>query len=94
MKRRQSSRRLKRLYGKRWATDMSNLSTTDFRVESVGSIALLILLTKAARDWADQYLPKDRMLWGGCVVIEPRYVANIVTGMLDDGLTTAEESAE
>ena len=61
----------------------------DFGVQNEGSICILNLYSQAAKDWADECLPEDRMTWCGGVVIEPRYVQAIVDGMLAEGLTHA-----
>lgn len=58
----------------------------DIRIENHGSIMLLHPLTTEAWAWVEDNLPDDRQEWCGGVVVEPRYVANIVTGMQDDGL--------
>lgn len=60
----------------------------DFSVQNEGSICILNLHSKAAQDWADEYLPEDRMTWGAHgVAVEPRYIEDIVVGMLEAGLT-------
>jgi hypothetical protein len=61
----------------------------DFRVSNHGSIALLIPRSEAARIWVDEHLPADRMTWGEGVVVEPRYLQNIVDGVEADGYTVA-----
>jgi len=59
----------------------------DVRVENHGSVVILQLLTRAAREWADAYLPEDRQTWGTTgTVVEPRYVLDIVQGMDAAGL--------
>jgi hypothetical protein len=63
---------------------------TDFLFRQDGSIALLTPRTEAAREWAGEHLPADAMTWGGAIVIEPRYVHDILTGILRDSLTLEE----
>jgi hypothetical protein len=58
----------------------------DFVVSNHGSIFLLDPLTDVARAWADEHLPADHMLFGAAVVVEHRYIADIVAGILDAGL--------
>jgi hypothetical protein len=60
--------------------------TPDFLVENHGSIFLLQPLTPAANSWVDEYLPEDRMAFAGAVVVEHRYIADIVRGAIADGL--------
>jgi hypothetical protein len=59
----------------------------DFRFANHGSICLLQPLTSAARDWIDMRLPLDLQLLGSAVAIEPRYAADILSGLTDEGLT-------
>lgn len=62
-------------------------STFDFEVEDQGSLVLLYPLTAAAQTWVEENLPEDRLTWGLGVVIEPRYVSDIVDGISADRLT-------
>ena len=61
----------------------------DANLRADGSIALLRPLTDAARAWIAENLPADAQTFGGQIVIEPRYVADIVAGMQRDGLAVA-----
>jgi len=58
----------------------------DFVVENHGSIFLLQLLSPAANDWVAENLPEDHLTFGSSVVVEPRYIADIVRGAQADGL--------
>jgi len=66
---------------------------TDFTVQNHGSIFLLVPETDAARTWCDENLPDNRMTLGttrgGPVVVEHRFIADIVSGIQADGLTVA-----
>ena len=62
---------------------------TDFSFANHGSICLLTPRTPAATKWAAQHLPEDAMTWGRAIVVEPRYVADIVLGIGSDGLTVS-----
>lgn len=44
------------------------------------------MLTPAARACIDEYLPADETFWTDGFVIEHRFVAPIVAGILHDGL--------
>lgn len=60
---------------------------TDFLLCDEGSIAILTPMTEAAEDWVAEHLPEDAMRFGPGVVIEHRYVADIVDGLVADGLS-------
>jgi hypothetical protein len=63
----------------------------DLRATDFGSIWLLTPLSEAGREWCDEHLPENALTWGSSVVVEPRYVADIVLGAADDGLVIAGE---
>jgi hypothetical protein len=58
----------------------------DFRVEDHGSLILLKALTVAAEGWVDEHLPSEAQRWAGAVVIEPRFIGDIVLGIQQSGL--------
>lgn len=61
---------------------------TDFSVGNHGSICLLVPHSAAAREWAGDHLDgPETQYWGGAVVVEPRYLDDILHGIEDDGLT-------
>ena len=43
-------------------------------------------VTDAGREWLDENVSDDAQWFGGALVVEPRYVADIVVGMRQDGL--------
>lgn len=59
---------------------------TDFTVRNEGTIFLLTPNTEAGRQWATDNLPSDAQTWGNAVVVEHRYIADIVEGIQADGL--------
>jgi hypothetical protein len=60
---------------------------TDVRVINNGSIWTLNFLSEAGRQWRDDHLPDDAQTWGpNGVVVELRYLRDIVEGMNKDGL--------
>jgi hypothetical protein len=63
-------------------------SFPDFRVENYGSIFLLRPDTEAAKSWVEEHVGEDNgyQPYWPTVLIEPRYVANIVEGIKSDGL--------
>lgn len=59
---------------------------TDLHVINEGSIFLLTAHSAKGADWIDENLPDDVTLWGNSVVVEHRYIEDIVRGALADGL--------
>jgi len=67
----------------------SSRTELDFTLENHGSLFSLRPLTSAAKDLMNEHLPMDNPeihFWGDAIVIEPRYVAPIVDGIIGDGL--------
>ncbi len=64
---------------------MTRPARVDIRVENHGSIVLLQPLNPAAREWLDQHVAWEQK-FGNAIVVEPRYVAGIVQGAINDGL--------
>lgn len=61
----------------------------DISVENHGSIFLLCPLTTYGADWIEQNIlnvNEEAQTFGGALVVEPRYLENIVLGMRADGL--------
>jgi len=61
----------------------------DVLVENHGSIFLLRPLTEIAREWVNEHIGQDngyQPIWP-TVLLEPRYVEPILTGLRNDGLT-------
>jgi len=61
----------------------------DFFVENHGTVLLLRPLTPAANSWVKENLPEDHLTFAGAVVVEHRYIADIVAGAQADGLEVA-----
>ena len=59
----------------------------DFELHNHGSIVLLAPMSDAAQDWVAANLPEDVMKFGEAIVVEPRYIGDIVEGFTNDGLT-------
>lgn len=61
------------------------LTEYDFRVQDEGSIVVLHPQNDWARDWLYEHVV-DPQWWGGGVVIEPRYLSNLLGGIeAEDG---------
>jgi hypothetical protein len=58
----------------------------DFEVSKHGTIFIFTPLTPAARDWVAEFLSQDARRWAGGVVIEHRYISDVVIGAQRDGL--------
>ena len=59
----------------------------DVLVRNEGSLFLFHPLSDAAKDWIKEHIPDDAQWFGKALVVETRYVGNIVEGMRADGLT-------
>jgi hypothetical protein len=66
---------------------ITKTAEADFEVENQGSIFLLRPNTPAAEQWLDDNISDDRQSFGKAVVVEHRYIADIVQGIQNDGLT-------
>jgi hypothetical protein len=60
--------------------------TVDFLLNDEGTIFLLTPVTEAATEWANEYLPGDAMHFGDAIVVEHRFIRDIVDGFTNDGL--------
>lgn len=58
----------------------------DLKVTGGGSIFLLRGVTARGREWIDQNISQDRTEFGGAIVVEHRYITDIVIGARRDGL--------
>jgi hypothetical protein len=59
----------------------------DFELLDEGSIWLLRPMTEAAREWVANSISQDSTEWCGGIVVEPRYIRDILDGIDDEGLT-------
>ena len=55
-----------------------------FVVENHGSIIIVQPLTAEAWSWIDEHVSADALWWGGGLVVEPRYAADLIAGMQQD----------
>ena len=62
----------------------TNTDSSHVVVEHHGSIAVVQPLTGAAREWIDEHVAADALWWGGGLVVEPRYLDNLLAGMRHD----------
>jgi len=62
----------------------------DFAVTYDGSsLFLLEPRTDAGVEWADTHLPADAQTFGSAIVVEHRFIGDIVAGIQADGLSVA-----
>jgi hypothetical protein len=64
---------------------------SDFYLSDHGSVVLLSPRTDEAVAWVAEHIPDDAQRWAGGIVIEPRYVADIIAGLQADGLTVEND---
>jgi hypothetical protein len=62
--------------------------SSDFAVENHGSIFLLKPLTPSAISWIEEHIGQDNgyQPYFPTVLVEPRYIADVVQGIQGDGL--------
>ena len=58
----------------------------DISVTGGGTVYLVDWLTAKGKAWIAENLPDDAQRMGESVVVEHRYIGDIVRGMVDDGL--------
>ena len=58
----------------------------DLLVENHGSIFLLGPVTDLGRDWIAAHIPENAIWFGSAVVVEHRYIHDIVVGAVTNGL--------
>lgn len=58
----------------------------DLSVSNQGSIFLLRGVSDAGSTWLAEHIPDDAQHFGGAVVVEHRFIADITAGAIEDGL--------
>ena len=58
----------------------------DLLIRDHGSIFLLTAVTPAGKEWVAEHIPADAQTFGKAIVVEHRYIADIVNGARADGL--------
>lgn len=59
--------------------------TVDFKIEDHGSLVLVHPRTPWAGEWIDEYVDPTAQWWGDRLVVEPRYLEDLVVGMIEAG---------
>lgn len=67
------------------------ISWPDIRIENHFSLFLVCPLSGPARRWLEENVQPDALWFGGALVVEPRYLPDLVKGMTADGLSLARE---
>jgi len=62
---------------------------SDFMVSGGGTVFVLTPLTEAAKSWVSDFIDPGAQRWGRGVVIEHRYISDIINGIEDSGLSIA-----
>ena len=65
------------------------MAAADFSVRDEGSIFLLTPHTDEARAWVGEHIAEDAQQWGGAIVVEHRFIGDILAGIAADGLSIA-----
>lgn len=61
----------------------------DFTLYNHGSLVVLTPTSAVGYDWAREHIAHDANRWGDGYAVEPRYVADILDGIKEDGLEVA-----
>jgi hypothetical protein len=67
-------------------TEDYNSPEPDFSVRDEGTLFLLYPQSEAAKAWVEEHIPEDATYWGNAVVVEHRYIQDILAGINEDGL--------
>jgi hypothetical protein len=70
-------------------------NSPDFELANHGSLYLLCPLNEAAKNWMAEHLPMDSpetQFWGSAIVIEHRFISEIISGVQRDGLRVQVQS--
>ena len=59
----------------------------DFSVNNQGNIFLLTAKSEAGQEWIAEYIGGDVQMFGDAIVVDHRYISDIVQGIMEDGLT-------
>ena len=59
----------------------------DLLVHGGGSVYLVRPASPSGVAWVDDHIPADAIWFGGAVAVEHRYIADILQGAAEDGLS-------
>ena len=63
----------------------------DFWVLVQGTIALVRPLTRGASEWISKHVPHQSQWFGPVLVLEHRYIAELLNRMIEDGLQVRQQ---
>ncbi|MEJ1938509.1 hypothetical protein WDZ92_50590 [Nostoc sp. NIES-2111] len=63
----------------------------DIRIQTVGSVRVLMPLTPAGVAWLDYGIAGDKTWIGGGLIVEPQSLASLVAAMEDAGIGIQRE---
>ena len=63
----------------------------DFCVLVQGTIGLVRPLTRGASEWISEHVPHQSQWFGPALVLEQRYIAELVNRMVEDGLQVRQQ---
>lgn len=69
------------------------MKSPDIRIESHFSLFLVWPLSARAISWLRENVNRECQRFGSALVVEPRYVNDIISGMTDDGLLLTRRAA-
>jgi hypothetical protein len=75
---------------KGWRIPVAPAPTPDVTFTNHGSVVIVRAISEMAKGWVADFIPDGAMGWGDGFVVEPRYVADILEGMIQDGLLIEE----
>jgi hypothetical protein len=61
----------------------------DFTVQHEGTIFLVIPNTPSAQEWIDEHIDDTAQYFGTAVVVEHRYIVDLIDGILAEGLSVS-----
>lgn len=74
-------------FGEVYAACVAKTRVPDLRVRNEGTICLLTPVSDAGRAWCAEHIPQDAIRWGQeSIVVERRFMDDIVIGATNDGL--------
>ena len=59
----------------------------DFTVRDEGTLFLLFPASEAAETWTEEHIEDGALTWAAAIVVEPRYLPDILGAIRVDGLT-------
>ena len=63
----------------------------DFWVLVQGTIALVKPLTRGANEWIREHVPHQSQWFGPALLLEQRYIAELLNRMVEDGLQVRQQ---